>query len=81
LKKATDSQRKFGLDGNGNPNYGGEAIGFSSLNNQSLTRSWPLDWWSYFEQGIKWHAPLSLAVQVERPREFMAKGLDFTLGL
>ena len=73
-----DSRRKFGLDGNGN--------------NQSLTRSWPLYWRGYFEQGIKWHAPLSLdfglglwklhtlAVQVERPWEFMAKGLDFGLG-
>jgi hypothetical protein len=28
LKKATDSQRKFGSDGNGNPNYGQEAVGF-----------------------------------------------------
>jgi hypothetical protein len=28
LKKATDSRRKFGLDRNGNPNYGWEAIGF-----------------------------------------------------
>jgi len=27
---------------------------------QSLTRSWPLDWRGYFEQGIKWHAPLDL---------------------
>jgi len=62
----TDSQRKFGLDGNGNPNYGREAVGFFSLKNQSLTRSWPLDWRGYFEQGIKWDAPL---------------GLDFELGL
>jgi hypothetical protein len=93
LKKATNSRRKFGLDGNRNSNYGREAVGFFSLNNQSLTRSWPLDWKDYFEQGIKWHAPLSLefglgrwrlhslAVQVERPWEFMAKGLDFALGL
>jgi hypothetical protein len=27
-KKAKDSRRKFGLDGNGNPNYGREDIGF-----------------------------------------------------
>jgi hypothetical protein len=93
LKKAMDSRKKFGLDGNGNPNYGREAVGFFSLNNQSLTRSWPLDWRGYFEQGIKWHAPLSLdfglglwrlhtlVVQVERPWEFMAKGLDIALGL
>jgi hypothetical protein len=60
LKKATDSCRKFGLDENGNPNYDREAVGFFSLNNKSLTRSWPLDWRGYVEQGIKWHAPLSL---------------------
>jgi hypothetical protein len=60
MKKVTDSRRKFGLDGNGNPNYGWEVVGFFSLNNQSLTRSWPLDWRGYFEQGIKWHALLSL---------------------
>jgi hypothetical protein len=66
---------------------------FFSLNNQSLTKSWSLDSRSYFEQGIKWHAPLSLdfglglwklhtwADQIERPWEFMAKGLDFGLGL
>jgi hypothetical protein len=29
--------------------------------NQSLTRSWPFDWRGYFEQGIKWDAPLGLA--------------------
>jgi hypothetical protein len=81
------------LDGNGNPNYGREAIGFFSSHNQCLTRSWPLDWRGYFEQGIKWHAPLSLdfglglwrlhtlVVQVERLWEFMAKGLDFALAL
>jgi hypothetical protein len=33
---------------------------FFHSNNQLLTRSWPLDWRSYFEQGIKWDAPLSL---------------------
>jgi hypothetical protein len=37
-----------------------------SLNNQSLTRSWPLDWRGCFGQGIKWDAPL---------------GVDFDLGL
>jgi hypothetical protein len=66
---------------------------FFSLKNQSLTRPWPLEWRGYFEQGIKWGAPLGLdfglglwrlhtvAVQVERLWEFMAKGLDFGLGL
>jgi hypothetical protein len=43
LKKATDSQRKFGSDGNGNPNYGREAVGFFPLKNQSSARSWLLD--------------------------------------
>jgi hypothetical protein len=93
LKKATDSRRKFGSDGNGNPNYGREAIGFFLLKNQSLARFWPLDWRSFFEQGIKCQAPLSLdfglglwrlhtmVVQVKRPWEFMAQGLDFGLGL
>jgi hypothetical protein len=93
LKKATDSRRKFGPDGNGNPNYGREVVGFFSLKIQSLTRSWLLDWRGYFEQEVKWHAPLGLdfglglwrlhkmAVQVERPWEFMAKGLDFRFGL
>jgi hypothetical protein len=56
----TDSQRKFGSDGNGNPNYGREAIRFFPLKNQSLTRSWLLDWNGYFKQGIKWEAPLGL---------------------
>jgi hypothetical protein len=28
--KATDSRRKFGSDGNGNPNYGREVVGFFS---------------------------------------------------
>ena len=65
LKKATDSRRKFGSDGNGR-DYGREAVGFTSLKNQSLTKSWPLDWKGYFEQGIKRDAPL---------------GLDFGLGL
>jgi hypothetical protein len=27
-----DSRRKFELDGNGNPNYGQEAVGFFPLN-------------------------------------------------
>jgi hypothetical protein len=31
-----------------------------SLQNQSLTRYWPLDWRGYFEQGIKWDVPLGL---------------------
>jgi hypothetical protein len=56
-----------------------------------LTRSWLLDSKGYFEQGIKWDAPLGLdfglslrrlhtmTIHVERPWEFMAKGLDFGL--
>ena len=58
--KATDSQRKFGSDGNGNPNYGREVVDLFSLKKQSLTRSWPLDSRGCFEQGIKWDAPLDL---------------------
>jgi hypothetical protein len=66
---------------------------FLFIKKKSLTRSWPLDWRGYFEQGIKWHAPMGLdfgldlwrlhtmAVQVERPWEFMAKGLDFRCDL
>jgi hypothetical protein len=76
-----------------NPNYGQEVVGFFSLENQSLTISWLLDWRGSFEQGIKWDAPLGLdfglslwrlhtmAIQVERPWEFLAKSLDFGLGL
>jgi hypothetical protein len=33
---------------------------FFPLKNQLLTRSWSLDWRDYFEQGIKWDAPLGL---------------------
>jgi hypothetical protein len=33
---------------------------FFSIKNQSSTRSWSLDWRGYFEQGIKWDAPLGL---------------------
>jgi hypothetical protein len=29
---------------------------------QSLTRFWPLDWRGYFEQEIKWHAPLGIGL-------------------
>ena len=88
LTKSIDSRRKFGSDGNGNPNCGGEAVGFFPLKNQSLARSWPLNWRGCFGQGIKWDAPLGLdfgldlwrlhtmAVQVEGLWEFMAKGLD-----
>jgi hypothetical protein len=47
--------------GNGTPNYGREVIKIFPLKNQSLTISWPLDWRDYFEQGIKWDAPLGLA--------------------
>jgi hypothetical protein len=35
---------------------------FISLKNQSLTRSWPLDWRGCFEQGIKWNAPSSFGL-------------------
>jgi hypothetical protein len=88
-----DSRRKFGSDGNGNPNYGGEAVGFFSFKNQSLRTSWALDWRGCFEQGIEWDAPLgvdfglglwklhTVAVQVESPWNFMAKGLDIGLDL
>jgi hypothetical protein len=44
LTKATDSQNKFGLDGDGDPHYGQEVVNFFPLKNQSLTRSWMLDW-------------------------------------
>jgi hypothetical protein len=66
---------------------------FFFIENQSLTRSWPLDGRSCFGQGIKWDVPLGLdfglglwrlhtmAIQVEWVWEFMAKGLDFRLGL
>ena len=27
------------------------------IKNQSLIRSWPLDWKDYFEQEIKWYVP------------------------
>jgi hypothetical protein len=69
------------------------SIFFFHLKNQSLTRSWPLDWRGCFGPRIKWDAPLGLnfgldhwrlrtmAVQVERPWKFMAKGLDFGLDL
>jgi hypothetical protein len=66
---------------------------FSALKNQSLTRSWPLAWRTYFGQGIKWDAHVGLdfglglwrlhtmGVQVETHWEFMGKGMDFGLGL
>ena len=54
------------MDGNGNPNSGGEVVDFFSLKIQSLARSWLLDWRGCFGQGIEWDAPL---------------GLDFGLGL
>ena len=62
LKKATGSRRKFGSEGNGNPNYGREVVSFFSFKNQPLTRSWPLDWRGCFGQGIKWDAPSSFGV-------------------
>jgi hypothetical protein len=87
-----DSRRKFGLDGNENQTIIERPSVFSKKN-QSLERYWPLDWRGYFGQGIKWDAPSGLdfgpslwrlhtiAVQVERPWEFMAKCLDVGLGL
>ena len=59
LKKATDSQRKFGSDKNGNPNYGWEVVDFFSWKYKKLTRSWPLDWRRYLRWRIKWDAPSS----------------------
>jgi hypothetical protein len=35
-------------------------VGFFKLK-KSSTRSWLLDWKGYFEQGIKWDAPLNLS--------------------
>jgi hypothetical protein len=70
-----------------------ERLSIFSLKNQSLTRSWPLNWRGFFGQGIKWDVPLgsdfglglrrlhTMVVHVERLWEFMAKGLDFGLGL
>jgi hypothetical protein len=58
--KSSASRAKFGSSKMLDPNFRREAELFFSLNNQSLTRSWPLDSRGYFEQGIKWHAPLSL---------------------
>jgi hypothetical protein len=61
--------------------------------NQSLARSWPLDWRGCFGQGIKWDAPLGLdfglglwklrtmTVQVKNMWEFMGNGFDIGLGL
>jgi hypothetical protein len=54
LTKVTNSQRKFGLDRIENPNYGQEAVNFSTLKYNSLTTSCPLDWRGCFGQGIKW---------------------------
>jgi hypothetical protein len=63
------------------------------IRKSNIDKVWLLDWRGFFGQGIKWDAPLSLdfwlglwrlhikVVQVERPWEFMAKGLDFGLGL
>ena len=52
-----------------------------SLKNQSLTRSWPLDWIGCFGQRITWTLGLAvrviMTVRVEMPWEFMAK--DFEL--
>jgi hypothetical protein len=89
--KTTDSRGIYRSDGNGNPNYGREAVDLFSSKNQTLTRSWPLDFRCCFGQGIMWDASLDLdfglalwrlhimAIQVERPWEFMAIGLDFRL--
>jgi hypothetical protein len=61
--KATNSRRKFGSDGNGTLTMVKKPSVFS-IKNQSLTRSWPLDWRGYFEQGIKWDALLGLDIGV-----------------
>jgi hypothetical protein len=67
------------------PSYYGsqEAVRLFSLKNKR----------DHFEQGVKWDAPLDLdfglglwrlhtmAVQVEKPWEFIAKGLDFEADL
>jgi hypothetical protein len=58
--KSSASRAKFGLSKILHQNFRREAEVFFSLNNESLTRSWPIDSRGYFEQGIKWHAPLSL---------------------
>ena len=88
-----NSQRKFGSDRDGNPNYGRETVGFFFIKNQSSTRSRLLGWRYCFRRGIKWDVPLGLdfglgfwklhtmAVLAERPWEFMAKGSNFGLGL
>jgi hypothetical protein len=51
---------------NENPNYGREAVSFFFIKKSIIDNIWPLDWRGYFEQGIKWDAPL---------------GLDFELGV
>jgi hypothetical protein len=61
LTQVTNSRRKFGSVRNGNTNYSRETVGFFSIKNQSLTRSWPLDRRDCSGQGIKWDAPLGLA--------------------
>ena len=38
LKKATESRRKFGSDGNGKPNYGQDATGFFSFKNSMINK-------------------------------------------
>jgi hypothetical protein len=53
---------KVWVEQNAQPKLPSRGQTFFSLNNQSLTRSWQLDSRGYFEQGIKWHAPLSLDV-------------------
>jgi hypothetical protein len=56
-----ESQREFGSDGNGNPKYGREAVGFFFLNKKIIIdKSWPLDWRGCFGQGIKWDDPSGL---------------------
>jgi hypothetical protein len=75
LKKAMDSRRKFGLDGNGNPNYGREAVGFFSLNNQSWACSFEFGLWAWPLEASHFGRPSREAVRVHGQR------LDFALGL
>jgi hypothetical protein len=89
--KMTDSWRQFGSDGNGNSNYGREAVGSFSLKYQIIdkilaVRSEGLFWASNkvgcsFGFGLRLWRLHTITVQVERPWEFLAKGLDFGLGL
>jgi hypothetical protein len=62
LTKAADSRRKFGLDRNGNPNYGRRGCHLFFIEINKVTRAWLLDWRGCFGQGIKWDAPSSFGL-------------------